>query len=94
MQQPQGYEVKGKENLVCRLRKSLYGLKQGLRKWYLKFDKFMTEQGYDRCHFDHYFYCKRLDNRRHIIMFLYVDYMLVTGSNMQDINLLKRKLDK
>ena len=27
MQQPKGYEVKGKENLVCRLRKSLYGLK-------------------------------------------------------------------
>ena len=25
MQQPQGYEVKGKENLVCRLNKSLYG---------------------------------------------------------------------
>ena len=27
MQQPQGYEVKGKENLVCRLNKRLYGLK-------------------------------------------------------------------
>ena len=52
MQQPQGYEVKGKENLVCRLKKSLYGLKQAPRQWYLKFDKFMTEQGYDRCHYD------------------------------------------
>ena len=31
MQQPQGYEVKGKENLVCRLKKSLYGLKQSPR---------------------------------------------------------------
>jgi hypothetical protein len=28
MQQPQGYEVKGKENLVCRLKKRLYGLKR------------------------------------------------------------------
>ena len=27
MQQPEGYEVKGKEKLVCRLKKSLYGLK-------------------------------------------------------------------
>jgi len=27
MQQPQGYEVKGKEKLVCELKKSLYGLK-------------------------------------------------------------------
>jgi hypothetical protein len=31
MQQPQGYEVKGKENLVCRLKKSLYGLKKAPR---------------------------------------------------------------
>ena len=32
MQKPQGYEVKGKDNLVCRLKKRLYGLKQALRQ--------------------------------------------------------------
>ena len=31
MQQPKGYEVKGKEKLVCRLKKSLYGIKQASR---------------------------------------------------------------
>ena len=66
MQQPQGYEVKGKENLVYRLKKSLYGLKQAPMQWYLKFNKFMTEQGYDICHFDHCVYFKRLDNIRYI----------------------------
>ena len=35
MAQPQGFEVKGKENLVCKLKKSLYGLKQAPRQWYL-----------------------------------------------------------
>jgi hypothetical protein len=91
-QQPQGYEVKGKENLVCRLKKSLYGLKQAPRQWYLNFDRFMTEQGYNRCHSDHYVYFKRLENGSYIILLLYVDDMLVAGSNMQDINVLKKKL--
>jgi hypothetical protein len=92
MQQPQGYEVKGKENLVCRLKKRLYGLKQAPRQWYLKFDRFMTEQGYSRCHSDHCVYFKRLENGSYIILLLYVDDMLVAGSNMQDINVLKKKL--
>ena len=32
MQQPQGHEVKGKENLVCMLKRSLYGLKASSKK--------------------------------------------------------------
>ena len=41
MQHPHGYEVKGKDNLVCKLKKRLYGPKQAARQRYLKFDKFM-----------------------------------------------------
>ncbi|MCY6488205.1 reverse transcriptase domain-containing protein, partial [Actinobacillus pleuropneumoniae] len=82
MQQPQGYEVKGKEKLVCRLKKSLYGLKQAPRQWYLKFDKFMSEQGYTRCHSDHYVYLKRKNDGSYIILLLYVDGIFVAGSNM------------
>jgi hypothetical protein len=92
MQQPQGYEVKGKENLVCRLKKSLYGLKKAPRQWYLKFDRFMIEQGYSRCHSDHCVYFKKLENESFIILLLYVDDMLVAGSNMKDINVLKKNL--
>ena len=72
----------------------LVSLKQAPRKWYLKFDKFMTEQGYDRCHYDHCVYFKRLDNGRYIILLLYVDGMLFAGSNIHDINVLKIKLPK
>jgi hypothetical protein len=78
--------------LVCRLKKSLYGLKKDPRQWYLKFDGFMIEQGYSRCHSDHCVYFKRLENGSYIILLLYVDGMLVVGSNMQDINVLKKKL--
>jgi hypothetical protein len=82
MQQPQGYEVKGKENMVCRLKKSLYDLKKAPKQWYLKFDRFMTEHGYSICHSDHCVYFKRLENGSYIILLLYVDDMIVVGSNM------------
>jgi hypothetical protein len=36
MKQPEGYVVKGKKELVCKLKKSQYGLKQSPRMWYQK----------------------------------------------------------
>ena len=44
-EQPEGFKVKGKEQLVCKLKKSLYGLKQAPRQWYKKFDSFMMSHG-------------------------------------------------
>ena len=52
----------------------------------------MTKQGYNRCHSDHCVYFKRLDDRSYIIFLLYIDGMLVGGSNMHEVNVLKRKL--
>jgi hypothetical protein len=52
----------------------------------------MTEEGYSRFHYDHCVYFKRLENGSYIILLLYVDEMFVAGSNMQDINVLKKKL--
>ncbi|WVZ95731.1 hypothetical protein U9M48_041458, partial [Paspalum notatum var. saurae] len=48
MDQPEGFVVPGKEDLVCRLKKSLYGLKQSPRQWYKRFDSFMISQGFKR----------------------------------------------
>jgi ATP-binding cassette subfamily B (MDR/TAP) protein 1 len=92
MKKPHDYEVKRKENLVCRLKKILYGLKKYPRQWYLKFDRFMIEQGYIRCLSDHCVYFKRIENGNYIIFLLYLDDMLVAGTNMHDINVLNKKL--
>ena len=93
MHQPQGYAVPGKEEMVCKLKKSLYGLKQAPRQWYIKFDSFMYNTGYKRCHADHCCYFKSFDDC-YIILLLYVDDMLVAGSNMHAINNLKKQLSQ
>jgi hypothetical protein len=46
MDQPEGFVESGKENLVCRLKKSFYSLKQSLRQWYRRFDSFVISHGF------------------------------------------------
>ena len=58
--QPDGFKVAGKENWVCKLNKSLYGLKQSPRQWYKRFDQFMIGQNYTRSNFDHCVYFRKL----------------------------------
>ena len=70
----------------------LVWLKIGSKVMVSKFDRFMSEQGYTRCHSDHCVYLKSQNDGSYIILLLYVDDMLVVGSNMQEINALKRKL--
>lgn len=45
IEQPEGFIQPGEEDLVCLLKKPLYGLKQASRKWNEKFDSFLTEFG-------------------------------------------------
>ncbi|CAM8913335.1 unnamed protein product [Rhodiola kirilowii] len=80
MKQPEGFEVKGKEKLVCKLKKSLYGLKHAPRQWYKKFDSFMKKAEFSRCEADHCCYIKRYKNS-YIISLLYVDDILIAGAN-------------
>ena len=94
MQQPEGFEEEGKDKLVCRLNKSLYGLKQAPREWYHKFHSFMLSQGYQRSDTDHYLYTKKqARDGSLLILILYVDDMLIVGSNREDIASLKSKLN-
>ena len=93
MQQPEGFEEKGKEGLVCKLKKSLYGLKQAPREWYHKFHLFMLSQSYQRSDTDHCLYTKRAKDGSLLILILYVDDMLIAGTNIDEIASLKSKLN-
>ena len=48
MAQPEGFAVQDKEHLGCRLKKSIYGLKQASRQWYLKFDQIIRQFGFKK----------------------------------------------
>lgn len=92
MTQPQGYFVKGKEDYVCKLKKSLYGLKQSSRLWYKRFDKFMLSLGYLRCTYDNCVYFRKLEDGSFVYLLLYVDDMLIAAKNMSKIQVLKKQL--
>ncbi|CAM8962823.1 unnamed protein product [Rhodiola kirilowii] len=93
MKQPEGYLSESNELLVCKLKKSLYGLKQAHKQWYMKFDRFMHEVKFVRSEADHCCYFKKLDDG-YIILLLYVDDMLIVGSSAQDVSNLKKQLSK
>uniref|UniRef100_A0A2N9HA88 CCHC-type domain-containing protein n=1 Tax=Fagus sylvatica TaxID=28930 RepID=A0A2N9HA88_FAGSY len=44
MEQPEGFKQPGTENLVCRLKKSLYGLKQSPRQWYKRLKSLLHKE--------------------------------------------------
>ena len=94
MEQPEGFEEKGKEKLVCRLKKSLYGRKQAPRQWYRKFDSFMTSNGYKRTSADPCVYFRKFPDGNFIILLLYVDDMLIVGQDAERISTLKKDLSK
>jgi len=89
MKQPEGFEVQGKERYVCQLQRSLYGLKQSPRQWYMRFDSFITSQGFKRSLYDCCVYHNKVEDGSMIYLLLYVDDMLIATKCMCDIQNLK-----
>jgi len=77
MQQPPGYVEEGQEELVCKLEKSLYGLKQSPRCWNMTFRRYIRSIGFresdaDSCNF------VRNDSKLSIVALYVDDLILVT----------------
>ena len=91
MDQPEGFVVHGQEHKVCKLDKSLYGLKQAPKQWHEKFDNLIISNDFkvnesDKC--IHY----KFENDICTIICLYVDDLLIFGSNIHAINSVKSLL--
>jgi len=91
MTQPKGCEVPGQENKVYRLRKSLYGLKQAPTQWNEKFDSSLLQNGFIVNLSDSCVCSKRIDSDCALIC-LYVDDMLILGTNLLVVNETKKLL--
>jgi hypothetical protein len=92
MEQPPGY-VQNDSSLICCLKKSIYGLKQAPRAWYAKMDNFLIAIGFSRCHSDPNVYTKKVGIHL-IILVLYVDDLILTGSDSKLLKHVKTSLKK
>ncbi|KAD0234951.1 hypothetical protein E3N88_44570 [Mikania micrantha] len=80
VEQPEGFSASGQEGKVCKLVKSLYGLKQASKEWHQKFDQVMLNNGFKINECDKCVYVKNT-TRGYVILCLYVDDMLIVGSD-------------
>nr|GFB99837.1 zinc finger, CCHC-type [Tanacetum cinerariifolium] len=81
MNQPQGFIMPGNENKVCKLIKSLYGLKQTPKQWHQKFDVVVLFNGYLLNQADKCVDSKFDESGKGVIICLYVDDMLIFGTD-------------
>lgn len=80
MQQPDGYADPSRPEHVCKLKRSLYGLKQSPRIWNRTIDDFMVKMGFTKSKSDHCIYSKRSDESM-IFVVLYVDDLIIASSD-------------
>ena len=85
MEQPPGFVAQGESGLVCRLRRSLYGLKQSPRVWFGRFSSVVQEFGMLRSTADHSIFYHHNSSGQCIYLVVYVDDIVITGSDQDGI---------
>eukprot|EP00253_Pinus_taeda_P014615 PITA_14615 len=78
IEQPEGFEINGKDTHVCRLKKALYGFKQAPRALYVRMDAYLLRIEFVKSIVDPNLYIKVVDGEPDIIL-LYVDDLFITG---------------
>ena len=87
MQQPDGYVKEGSEHLVCKLNKSLYGLKQSPRCWNKAFAEFMKSSKFKQSEADPCIYVRDTS-----IVAVYVDDLIIATKTEGEMQLVKELL--
>jgi hypothetical protein len=93
VEQPQGFIIQGEEEKVYKLRKALYVLKQAPRA-YSYIDNYFNESGFKRSKNEPTLYVKHQGNVNLLIVALYVDDLILTGSSTKMIEEFKKDMVK
>ena len=94
LQKLEGFVQKGKEHLVCRLKKALHGLKQAPRSWYEKIDSFFLQQSYNRSKSGPNLYTVKDEKRCIVLISLYVDDLIVISDFFDLIKEIKKQISQ
>jgi len=77
MQQPEGFVTEGQEHLVCRLKQSIYGLKQSPHCWNSALDSQLNKMGFTQITSNPCLYTTSEEEM--FIIAIYVDDILLAG---------------
>nr|GEX18597.1 cysteine-rich RLK (receptor-like protein kinase) 8 [Tanacetum cinerariifolium] len=91
MNVPQGYATSLPPNTVCKLKKSLYGLKQANRQWFTKLTDFLTSLNFQQNYADTSLFTLTQDGHATILL-VYVDEILLTGDFPSLLQFIKQQL--
>lgn len=92
MSLPEGLLARGEsQGLVCRLVKSLYGLKQASRQWNVKLTDALLTLGFMQSSLDHSLFIKK-QHEKIVVILIYVDDMLIAGNDLGLIKQTKQEL--
>ena len=93
MEQPPGFVAPNQEHLVCKLNKSLYGLKQAGRSWNKKIDSTLINLGFTPLATDNCVYMQR-NGQDSVYLLLYVDDLLLACRSLSALIAVKEQLSR
>ncbi|KAL6311476.1 hypothetical protein AAG906_012064 [Vitis piasezkii] len=92
MKIPPSMETPENSGKVCKLRKSLYGLKQSPRAWFDRLTRVVKKHGFIQCQADHTLFMKHSKEGEMTLFIVYVDDIIITGDDEEGIGNLKKLL--
>lgn len=90
MKQPPGFQSENK-NLVCHLKKGIYGLKQAAKLWNDEIHRVLIERGFERSKADPCLYSKK-ENGEWVFVLIYVDDIAIVAKTTHTIKMVKTML--